>query len=129
MRRWHELVAEAFPKPWRDRYGAELSEQLADAGAADRFDLVVAAAAMWGDHVRNQIERTRGLMSMLRRLALALIALGLGSVVWATSELQDGMAELPGHWWSTLATVPLLTGLVLAAVAWGPASGRERRTG
>ncbi len=115
MRGWLRL----FPKPWRDRYGAEVEEALSRSGRsalADGVDLLVAAAAVWADHVAGR----RTVMRMLRAGALALVALGLVTVGWAVTELQDGITELPRHWWSSLAAVPLLGGLIATWLAWRP---------
>lgn len=37
-------------------------------------------------------------------------------VIWANAELAGGLAEFPQHWWSALAAVVLITGLVVAAI-------------
>jgi hypothetical protein len=47
-------------------------------------------------------------------IALAVLG-GLGAVLSAAA-LQDGVREIPRHWWSTLATLPLLAAALLAAL-------------
>ncbi|MGI8926473.1 MAG: hypothetical protein ACR2HN_07485 [Tepidiformaceae bacterium] len=49
--------------------------------------------------------------------AAALIAAGVGGGVWSASQLAGGAADIPGHWWSALASAPLAAGLALAAAA------------
>jgi len=50
-------------------------------------------------------------------LGLALIVAGTVAALWAVGELPDGLAELPRHWWSTLAALPIALGVVTTAVA------------
>jgi hypothetical protein len=46
-----------------------------------------------------------------------LLLLGVIGMAYATAELSAGVAEIPEHWWSTLASAPLVAGIILAAVA------------
>lgn len=64
---------------------------------------------------------------MRSRLALAgvLVVAGIVGGAWATPRLQDGWVEIPGHWWSTLAVLPAVVGVGLAALAFR--SGRRAR--
>jgi hypothetical protein len=39
-------------------------------------------------------------------------------VAWSVPQLANGIVEVPGHWWSTLAASPLLLAAVLAVLAW-----------
>lgn len=126
MSRWLRL----FPKAWRARYGAEVTEALSASHrstVADVVDLLVAAAAAWGDHFTDRLDGRRALMRLLRVASLVLVGLGVASVAWATAELRSGITELPRHWWSTLAAAPLAAGAVLAWMAWRP-SGMRRPT-
>ena len=50
-------------------------------------------------------------------LGLALTAVGAITALWAAGELSDGLIELPRHWWSTLATLPVAIGIVATAVS------------
>ncbi|MDQ4070088.1 MAG: hypothetical protein M3203_11540, partial [Actinomycetota bacterium] len=121
MSRWLRL----FPKPWRDRYGGEVDEVLERSrrsGLADGLDLLAAAPAVWADHLRD---RRTTLMRTVRAVAVMLVAVGGVAVTWAVTELQGGIAELPSHWWSGLATVPLLAGLALSWLAWRPRASRR----
>jgi hypothetical protein len=66
-------------------------------------------------------------------LGLALIAVGAITALWAAGELSGGLVELPRHWWSTLATLPITVGIVVTAVsltrlARSPSGDRARRT-
>jgi hypothetical protein len=48
----------------------------------------------------------------------ALLLLGTIGLSYATAELSSGMTEIPQHWWSTLATAPLVAGVLFLAIAW-----------
>lgn len=43
-------------------------------------------------------------------VGLTVIVAGTIPAVWAAGELASGLAELPRHWWSTLATLPVGVG-------------------
>lgn len=47
---------------------------------------------------------------------LVLILGGLGSSTWAMGQLAEGVREIPQHWWSSLAVLPLLAGIAVTAV-------------
>lgn len=64
-------------------------------------------------------------MSYLRPVAALLAGVGLFALGYAVNDLQGGLAELPGHWWST-APVGLL--LVAALLWFAPAAHRRRRS-
>lgn len=122
MTRWLRL----FPREWRERYGTEV-ESLLSTGARSRrrdvTDLFLAAVAVWADHLVEALHRRRSVMRLVRAGAAALSIIGVLSVAWAVTELQDGIAELPRHWWSTLAAAPLIAGVIISAVAWWPRRG------
>jgi len=42
-----------------------------------------------------------------------LVIAGTVGVAWSAPQLTHGLVEIPGHWWSTLASVPLLVGAVI----------------
>jgi hypothetical protein len=46
----------------------------------------------------------------------ALAVAGLIGAIWSSTELTNGLAEIPAHWWSSLATAPLFVGIVLVAL-------------
>jgi hypothetical protein len=50
-------------------------------------------------------------------LGLALLIVGLVTTSWAVLGLSDGLPELGRHWWSSLATLPLLAGLAVIAIS------------
>jgi len=50
-------------------------------------------------------------------LGLALMVAGVIPALWAAGELSQGLIELPRHWWSALATMPLGLGMVLTTAA------------
>ena len=52
-----------------------------------------------------------------------LVIAGTVGVAWSAPQLTHGLVEIPGHWWSTLASVPLLVGAVILLVM-----GLRRRT-
>ena len=39
--------------------------------------------------------------------------LGLVGVAWSVPQLPHGVVEIPRHWWSALASAPLLVGAVI----------------
>ncbi|MGH9277232.1 MAG: hypothetical protein ACRD12_03875 [Acidimicrobiales bacterium] len=49
------------------------------------------------------------------RRRLAMVAFGLAGAVWSVPQLAGGAADIPRHWWSTMAVGPLLPGLALLA--------------
>jgi len=49
-------------------------------------------------------------------IGLMLVLAGLLTLSWAILQLSEGLRELPRHWWSGLATTPLLAGLALTAI-------------
>lgn len=58
-------------------------------------------------------------------LGLALIAAGVIPALWAAGELMGGMLEIPRHWWSGLAMVPLLIGVAFTAFGLVRIRGRQ----
>jgi hypothetical protein len=93
------------PEPWRARFRAEITEALetSERPVRDRADLI-----RWG--VQLRVEKA------VRKLVLVgtlLVVVGALATAWASGELGGGIAEIPRHWWSTLATLPLLAGVAL----------------
>jgi hypothetical protein len=54
-------------------------------------------------------------------LAAGLVVIGVAGAVWSSSELARGVAEVPEHWWSTMAVAPAVLG---ALVMLGPVARR-----
>jgi hypothetical protein len=50
-------------------------------------------------------------------IGLGLVVVGSIAALWAVGNLADGLAELPHHWWSTLATVPMAIGVAITTLA------------
>lgn len=111
-----------FPKAWRATYGDEVAEMLSssDRPWCDRLDLVRAGVDLRTDQLIHLVQGRTMLMRSLRVIAVALAALGLGGAAWVTPQLAHGVGEIPMHWWSSLAVLPLGVGIVLAVVAWRP---------
>jgi hypothetical protein len=111
-----------FPKAWRAAHGDEVADMLAssDRPWSDRLDLVRAGVDLRTDQLIHLVHGRTMLMRSLRVTAVALAVLGLGGAAWATPQLAHGVGEIPMHWWSSLAVLPLAVGIVLAVVAWRP---------
>jgi len=110
------LALRGYPSHLRTRYGNELLVLLA-ASPNPRRDLL--------DIVRCGLRERMEILAMtyLRPLAAILAAIGLFALGYTLNDLQDGLAELPMHWWSS-APVALL---VLAALLWFAPAARRRR--
>lgn len=46
---------------------------------------------------------------------LVLIAVGMVPSLLAVGELTDGLAELPRHWWSSFAVLPMVAGFAVTS--------------
>jgi hypothetical protein len=116
-----------FPRAWRAAHGEEVADMLAASGHpwSDRLDLVRAGVEIRTDQLIHQLHGRTTVMR-LRVIAVGLVALGLGGAGWATPQLTHGVVEIPMHWWSTLAVLPLGAGAVLAAIAWRPRGHHDR---
>jgi hypothetical protein len=57
-------------------------------------------------------------------IGLALMVLGVIGAAWSSTELTSGFAEIPQHWWSTLASLPLILGAIVVVLG----LGRRTRT-
>lgn len=110
------LALRLYPAHLRARYGPELLALLA-ASTRPRRDLL--------DIVRCGLEERMEILAVtyLRPLAAVLAGIGLFALGYVVNDLQDGIAELPRHWWST-APVGLL---VVAALLWFVPTIRQRR--
>jgi hypothetical protein len=113
------LLIRLFPGRWRDRYGEEIADHLAHSGrpGRDRLDLLLALAPMWADDTRRLA---------MRPMLIWTRALGVAMTLWAASELEGGVAELPRHWWSTAAVLLPLTAATVVA-GFGELAARRTR--
>jgi hypothetical protein len=113
-----------FPRSWRARYGDEIADHLARSTrpARDRLDLLVALGAVWSDESARRLPMLIS-RAWMRAVAAGLCAVGIVTTALATTELQDGLVELPRHWWSAPAPLPLAAAAVLLAV--GERAGRR----
>jgi hypothetical protein len=109
----------AFPRRWRHRYGAEVSEMFDGSSrpVADWVNLVaVGMRVRWEEHMRSMV--TVGLTSAL---ALSLVAVG-----YTLAELSAGIQEAHRHWWSTAPYVALVS---IGAVLLWLRRGSDTRSG
>ena len=49
-------------------------------------------------------------------LGLALVVVGVPPALWAAGELTGGLTEIPRHWWSGMAIIPLAIGIAVTAI-------------
>ena len=113
-----------FPREWRERYGREVEEALEHSTrpARDRFDLVRAAVSIRRQTMERAV-RSAGLGVLS---GAALLLAGAAGAWWSQANLSEGIGEIPRHWWSTAACLPLAAAVLLAA--WSSASRlRDRR--
>ena len=121
MKRW---LLRLYPAWFRDRYGDEIADSLARSTHRTRDSLNVALHAV--------LLRTEMLMNhSIRRLAdlfVVATAFGLGFVL---NDLEHGVAEIPHHWWSSLAVLVTVASVavrgILAARQRTPASAMRQR--
>jgi len=116
MRRLHRIVLRLYPRQVRARYGPELLAML-DASTRPWRDLL--------DIARNAVrDRTEVLLvKHLRSAAAILAAVSLFALGYAVNGLQDGLTELPRHWWS----VAPIGVLLVAGLMWLVPAARRRR--
>ncbi|MBA2532363.1 MAG: hypothetical protein H0V23_09715 [Nocardioidaceae bacterium] len=102
------------PADWRRRYGTEVLDLLAgsERPVADRLDLLWMCLRLRAAAIRER--------SIMRRFVLVAsigtLALGAVWVMGARQRLQDGLVELPSHWWSAPGLGLLVAGA--AGVIW-----------
>ena len=111
----------AYPRGWRARYGDELLAMLesTDMGPRTVLDVLGSGVMVRLDTVALALEGKTMNRKILIGLGMVLLLIGTATTVWATSELEDGLIEIPGHWWSTLVTLPAIAGLgLLGAALW-----------
>lgn len=117
--RLHRAALWLYPPSVRKRYGPELLALLAVSRrpASDLLDVVRAA-------LLDRLEELA--VTYLRPVAAIIGAVALFALGYAVNDLQDGLAELPRHWWS-VAPAALL--VVSAGLWFAPAiHGRRRST-
>ena len=100
MMRW---ILRLYPRSFRRRYEDELNELLDDSSRPVRDNLDIALHA---GHLRWQQLMT----NIVRHVANVGVAVALFLLGYAVNDLQDGVAEIGQHWWSTGAVL-----LVVAA--------------
>jgi hypothetical protein len=117
------LVAALLPRAWRDRYGQEALDLVGGDGRplADLLDLARLAVELHITRTEAAMRRTLVILSAV------MAALGAVGLAWSTPRLTGGIAEVPGHWWSTLAVSPLPLAAVLAVLAWRTGARRRAR--
>lgn len=100
-----------LPEPWRSRFGAEINDAMAMSHKPleDRVDLI-----RWG--VRLRMEQTARKFMMA---GTVFVVAGALSLAWAAGELNEGIAEIPRHWWSMLASFPFAIGVALLLIGVG----------
>jgi hypothetical protein len=106
MTRW---LLRLYPKPFRDRYGDELAEFIADSNHLARDVINIAAHA-----IRLRLE-TLMRIRPLRHLANAFVVATAFVLGYVVNDLEGGVTELGRHWWSSIALV--LIALSIAARA------------
>ncbi len=120
MRRHHRWILALAPK--RQRYGDEVLDLLATSRRpwADTADLAGTVVQLRAEQVRNPSARCA---------AAVLTVIGLIGTAWAVPQLQHGLAEVPMHWWSTLAALPAALGASLLALSLLPSGWRWSQPG
>jgi hypothetical protein len=106
-----------FPRSWRARYGDEIADHLdrSTRPARVRLDLLIALGPVWSDESARRLPMLTSRVWM-RTVVAGLCAVGVVATVLATRGLQHGLTELPRHWWSAPALLPLAAAAVLLAV-------------
>lgn len=117
----YRLLFRLLPGDWRARYGDELRLLLTESDRPIR-DAGDVLALVFSFHLDTpaSLLRKEALMhaSLLKVLACALIGVGALGVAMSTTQLAGGVREIPAHWWSTLASMPIIGGAVIGALAW-----------
>ena len=120
MSRWKNLL----PPGWRRRFGPEIDDLLADTEhpLRDRLDLARLALSLYGAERSQALGRTT-----LTAVAASGLLLTAILSAWAASNLTHGWLEIPEHWWSSLAMLPLLvTACCLRLLLRRRSSARQR---
>jgi hypothetical protein len=90
------LLVYLLPATFRRRYEDELIELLDHSRrpARDALDVVVHAARLRGEQLMT---------NAARHLANLVLAVSLFTLGYVINDLQDGIVEVPHHWWSSAA--------------------------
>lgn len=80
------------------------------------------ALALRAGDVATGLRRHRG-------PAILLVVIGLQGLLWSVPQLQEGIVEVPMHWWSSLAASPLVAGLAMLVLSFAPWGWRGSRSG
>jgi hypothetical protein len=48
-------------------------------------------------------------------MPVVLILVGLAGATYTSGQRTNGWIEIPMHWWSTVATAPVIVGVILLA--------------
>ncbi len=99
------LLLYLLPATFRRRDANELIELLenSDRPVRDALDVVLSAARLGGEQL---------ITNAARHLANLLIAVALFTLGYVVNDLDDGIVEVPHHWWSMSAA--LLVGAAAA---------------
>ncbi len=95
MTRW---VLRLYPRWFRDRYGDELADLLADSDhrLGDVLNIAVHAARLRWESVMSR---------PLHLVADAVVVIAMFGFGYIVNDLEDGVTEIGRHWWSSLAVV------------------------
>jgi hypothetical protein len=95
MTRW---LLRLYPRWFRDRYGGELAELLADPThrRRDSLNVVVHASRLRLEYIMSRPLR------LVADVFVIIAVFGLGYVI---NDLEHGVTEIGRHWWSSIALV------------------------
>ena len=106
MKRW---LLRLYPAWFRDRYGDEIADSLARSTHRTRDSLNVALHAV--------LLRTEMLMNhAIRRLADLFVVAAAFALGYVLNDLERGVAEIPHHWWSSLAVLVTVTSVAVRGI-------------
>ncbi len=118
------ILLRLYPRAWRERYGEEVLDLLASSHRPVRDSAdwppgpSPCAPAMWPPGCAA----TAGPPS-------SWVVIGLQGLLWSVPQLQEGIVEVPMHWWSSLAASPLVAGLAMLVLSFAPWGWRGSRSG
>ena len=95
MTRW---LLRLYPRWFRDRYGDELADLLADSthGLGDVVNIAVHAGRLrWESAMSHPLR-------LVADAVVLITVFGLGYII---NDLDDGVTEIGRHWWSSIALV------------------------
>ena len=109
------LFVRLLPGEWRARYGPEIDAALRVSrhGFADRVDVLWLAAYLRGEEFNARMNM-RWMMKRLWILLVGfLLVVGGAGAAMVSAQLDDGLREVPNHWWSSGAVSPAFSGVLL----------------